>query len=267
PNDDALATSINEDSDWRHALSLQGEYNLRSKHDFFAMRTGYSFYATKQNEIGFYNVQSHDASLQPAWSFSKITVAFPLHYNYVVVDDKQYLDTTGMSVLVNKMQTSRDMLQTQFQYNIKNFHWPASFDDENRDSREYVWSAGWYYFFTKKQDGYAHIRYAANFDDAKGDNWKYWGNRLTASVVVPLLQKVSWTVVGDYFRQEFLKENHSVYRKERHNDVYTFSNLLAYRPVENLEVQFQHTFVYDGASIGVYKYKKNVYGVGVKYYF
>jgi len=36
---------------------------------------------------------------------------------------------------------------------------------------------------------------------------------------------------------------------------------------KKVEDALQHTFVYDAASIGVFKYKKSAYSAGVKYRF
>jgi len=105
-----------------------------------------------------------------------------------------------------------------------------------------------------------------NYEDTCGRNWSYLGKRLTVTAVVPLVKKLKLNSVFDYFRQDFIKEN-SVYKKDRHDDVYTISNLLAYEVCKNTEVQLQHTFVYDGASIGIYKYRKSVYGIGMQYRF
>jgi len=72
--------------------------------------------------------------------------------------------------------------------------------------------------------------------------------------------------VADYFRQDFTKE-HTVYHKGRHDNIVTVMNLLAYQICRDTELQLQHSYIYDMASIGVFKYKKNIYSIGVKYSF
>ena len=80
------------------------------------------------------------------------------------------------------------------------------------------------------------------------------------------MKRLKWNSAVDYMRQDYSK-THNTYNKRRQDDIITLSNLLAYEVVKNTELQLQYTYVYDGASIGVFKYKKNVYGLGIKYRF
>lgn len=265
PNDQALKTGVFEHRDWRHVYTAQADYNLKPS-DFFNLKMGYSFYGTKQNYIGFYDVMSYDIPIQPVFHFEKTTVAFPIHYNYVSVNNRKYLGTTGLSNLDNFMIGTTQMLQAQFQYNIKDYPWATSIYDDKKTGRECLASLGWFNFFGKNLGGYVNLRFAKNYEDTAGRNWTYQGERLTFTSVVPLVEKLKWDFVFDYFRQDFAKRN-TDYNKYRSDDVYTISNLLAYEIFKNTELQLQHTYVYDGASIGIYKYHKNVFGFGVKYQF
>ena len=83
---------------------------------------------------------------------------------------------------------------------------------------------------------------------------------------MPLVKKLKLNSALDYMRQDYTKV-HNTYNKRRRDDIITISNLLGYEMFKNAELQLQYTYVYDGASIGVFKYKKNVYGLGVKYRF
>ncbi|MFA5363487.1 MAG: tetratricopeptide repeat protein [Candidatus Omnitrophota bacterium] len=265
PTDDDLATGISSEDDWKNVFTAKGDYNLKINKNF-GIKTGVSLFNSKHNDIGFYDVMSYDLPVQPTFYFKKAAIAFPIHFNYIDVNEKKYLTTMGYGNINSLMIGKKQMAQVQLQYNKKNFHWDTANPAEIKSSREYLWAAGWFYFFTKDREGLLNVRYAMNYDDAEGDNWRYHGNRLTFSSVVPLAEKLKWNFVADYFRQDFTKRN-SLYDKVRHDDVYTAINLLAYEIFENTEVQLQHAFVYDSASIGAYKFKKNTYSVGVKYRF
>ena len=265
PNDDSLATVISQDSDWKHVFTARGDYKLKIN-DYFGVNTGLSFYGTKHNRLGFYDMTSYDFPIQPTLYFKKFSVAFPWHYNYVDVNDRKYLRTIGFGNLNSFMLGKNQILQLQLQYNKKDFCWAADDPNDSKKGHEYLWALGWYRFFGENREGLVNLRYAMNSENTEGDNWKYHGSRYTFTAVVPLIKKLKWNFVADYFRQDFTKQ-HTTYHKGRHDDIFTVMDLFAYQICKNTELELQHTFVYDAASIGVFKYKKNAYSAGVKYRF
>ncbi|MDD5440067.1 MAG: tetratricopeptide repeat protein [Candidatus Omnitrophica bacterium] len=265
PLDDTIESNTSDKGDWRHVYTVQGEYNVKPN-DRIGLKMGGSYYYAKEFELGFYDTMSTDISAQPAVYFENAMLAAPMHYNNVRINDKRYLDLVGIGSLNNFMVTKNDMLQASFTHNRKYFTWPPVRDDDNRDSFEYAWSAGWYRFFFKNRDGIVFCRYAMNYEDAKGNNWTYFGNRVTAGTVIPFAKIFKLNVVTDYFHQEYKKIN-SAYDKERHDDVLTVSSLFAIEIFKDCEVQLQYVFVDDLSSIGVYKYTRNIFSTGIQYKF
>lgn len=265
PENDLLATNVNKDKDWRHVFTAQGDYTVKPT-DKFSFKAGYSFYGTRQFDLHFYNMMSYDIPIQPTFNFNKVAVAFPMHYNYVTVNGKTYLTTVGLSNVNNFQLPGARMFQTQLQCNSKDYHWAIINPDDSKKGHETLAAVGIYQFFGKRQEGFMSLRYALNYEDTKGHNWNYVGNRVTFAAVVPLVEKLKWNFVADVFHQDFTGIN-SNYDKKRTDNVFTVSNLLAYEFMKNTELQLQYTHVYDAASIGVYKYGKDVYGVGAKYRF
>jgi len=105
-----------------------------------------------------------------------------------------------------------------------------------------------------------------NYDDAKGNNWTYLGNRLSVASTIPISKKIKWSLSWEYFYQDFVKVN-SAYEKARTDNVLTVSSLVAVNIFANCELQLQYTYVNDAASIGVYKYNRDIYSAGLKYEF
>ncbi len=265
PDDSTLATAVGNKGDWRQAPTFQADYTFKPAENF-AIRPGYAFYNGKQTDLGFYDLVSNDFSLQPALYLKSAAIAFPAHFNHVTVNDKAYLGLAGIGN-VNSITLARNqMAQLSFQYNRKDYLWQPQFADENRDSNEYLWSIGWFYFFAKNQEGFANIRYALNFDDTKGNNWRYLGNRASVTSTIPLMKRVKLNVSADYFLQLFEKTN-SVYEKKRFDNVLTLSNLLAIEIIKDLELQLQYTYINNISTLGIYKYKRNVYSMGIRYDF
>jgi len=262
PNDLSLATGIGNAGDWRSTYTLQGEYNYKPI-DKFGIKGGYSFYYGKELDLGFYDTMSNDLSLYPSIYLDKATVSFPAHYNHIKVNDKHYLDLVGMGNSNNIMLDTDNMLQIAFLHNRKYYNWSALRDNDERDSREYLWSIGWIYFLAKNYEGFVQARYTMNYEDTKGNNWTYFGNRLTIASVLPIMKNAKWSLVGDYYRQDFTKIN-STYEKVRHDDIISVSNMLAFKIFKGCEIQVQHMFVNDAANIGIFQYKRNVYSAGIK---
>jgi hypothetical protein len=184
----------------------------------------------------------------------------------VIVNDKKYLQLVGVGNVDNVTIARDQMVQFSLQYNWKDYAWGENAHDEIRDANEYLWSLGWYYFFAKNREGVVNVRYAMNYEEAKGTNWIYFGNRVSAGSTIPLAKKVNLSVSGDWFAQHYIKGN-SIYEKRRFDNVFTVSNLLAVEIFKNAELQFQYTYVNNLSTIGIYKYVRNVYGAGVRYKF
>lgn len=265
PVNEELATGIGNKGDWRTMVNGMAEYNVKAS-DKISIKGGYSFYAAKQFDLGFYDALSNDFSVTPAYTMDKMMVAFPAHYLHYHVNDKYYLSMVGFGPMANIMLDRDNMAHLSFTHSRKYFNWQANLQDDTQDSFDYAWSAGWFYFFTKMRDGFVNLRYAMNYELAKGNNWTHFGNRITATAVTPVGKSMRLTTVVDYLRQDFLKLN-STYEKARTDDVLTVSSMFSIMPVKNVEIQLSYSFVNDAASIGIFNYTRNVYGVGVKYSF
>ncbi len=265
PNDQSLAAGVGNEGDWRTASTFQAEFNIKAT-DRFRLKSGYSLYYGKEFDLGFYDTLSNDLSLFPAIYLDKAMIGFPIHYNQVRINDKRYLDLVGVGNFNNIMLDRDNMLQAGFQHNRKYYNWPAARADDDRDSREYACSLGWLYFFTKDREGFVFARYSINYEDTKGNNWTYLGNRMSLGSTMPLSKRLRWSFAGEFYRQDFVKIN-STYQKERDDNILSVSNMLALKVFKDCEIQLQHIFVDDAASIGVFKYDRNVYSAGVKYEF
>lgn len=262
---DDTSQNISDKGDWRHAYTGQLEYNYKPS-EHFGAKAGYSFYYGKQFELGFYDMMINDISVQPAFYMDKVMVSFPVQYTNMGINSKLYLNMIGIGNTDNIMLDSRNMAQLTFMHKRKYFDWPVTRDNDNRDAREYIWSVGWYYFFAKNYEGFVAVRYMMNYDDTKGKNWTYLGNRMSVTSTIPVSKKIKWSVSTEYFRQDFVKTNSS-YEKHRTDDIITVSSLAAINIFTNCELQLQYTYVNDAATIGVYKYNRGIYSAGLKYEF
>ncbi|KPK42596.1 MAG: hypothetical protein AMJ78_01930 [Omnitrophica WOR_2 bacterium SM23_29] len=264
PSDATVAEDITNEDDFREVLTFKGEYRKRLT-EKFGLNSQYSLYYAHQNNIGLYDVLSHSLSLTPTYYFTKGTVGLPVGYNYTRVGEKEYLSTISAMPLCNLIFGKTQMGQLSFKYQRKDFLRAPLNADENRDSNDFGGGLGWFVFFAENR-GFFSLRYEINKDDTKGNNWRYIGNRINATLLYPFFEKFKISVSGDAFLQDF-SETHTVFNVEREDKVYTASTMLAYNFWKNAELQFRYTYVKDDSNIIIYDYDRNVYSIGVEYKF
>lgn len=261
PSDAAVASDIANEEDTREVLTFKGEYNKK-----FTERLGlnmqYSLYFAKQNDLGDYDVLSNSGIVMPALYFTNATFGVPVGYNRTIVGDKDYLSTISVNPLINFRLGTSQMGQLSGKYQNKNFLRSPIIADENRDSNEYGAGAAWYLFFAKNE-GFFSLRYDFNFDDTKGNNWEYLGHKGSATLLVPIFEKLKASVIGEAFLQDF-ENTHTIYNIKREDKVYTVSTMLAYNFYKSAELQLSYTYIKDNSNITVYDYDRNIYSAGLE---
>lgn len=264
PDEETIAVDISDKSDSRQVYTANLEYN----HQFserFGLKNQYLFYFAKQNDLGFYDTMSHSIVVQPNIYFKRSLLSFPTTYTHTLVNESSYLSNPTINSIYNFMVGDTQMGQVFLVYNNKDYLWTPSTADENRDGNELRGGLGWYLFFSKKK-GFLNLRYEANQDWAKGNNWKYFGNRLTSTVTVPITDKLKITLSGSALFQEF-SHTHTVYDVRRNDKVYTMASLMAYEFHKDWEIQAQYTYIKDDSNINVYSYTRNISSIGLQFKF
>lgn len=264
PDTETAAVDISDKADSRQVFTGNLEYNHQ-----FSERLGfkgqYLFYFAKQNDLGFYDTMSHSIVAQPNIFFPKSLLSFPVTYTQTLVNDSSYLSTPTVSSVYNFMAGNAQMGQVFLTYGNKDFLWTPSSEDENRDGNELCGGMGWYWFFSKRK-GFLNLRYDADKEWAKGNNWESFGNRMTTTLTAPIVDKLKMTLSASALFQKF-SNTHSVFNLHRSDTVYTVSSLLAYEFHKDWELQAQHTYIKDDSNIDVYSYSRNISSVGLQFKF
>ena len=264
PGDDTLATNITNEADWREVVTFLGQYKQRIA-ERLTIEPQYSMYFAHQNKIGAYDVLSHTVSVTPNYYLDKATLGITTSYNYTDVGREKYLTTITVNPLANLIVGKNHMFQGNFKYQDKNYARTPSIADEDRNSDDYGGGLGYFFFFAENK-GFLGLNYNLNKDDTEGLNWEYLGNRFTASILYPFLEKFKLSVAGDAFLQNFDNTN-TIFNVKRHDKVFTASSMLAYNFWKAAELQFRYTFVKDHSNIAVYDYDRSIYSLGVEYKF
>ena len=262
PDDDSVATNIQDKSDSREVFTAKAEYDKRLN-DKFGINAQYMFYYGLQNTLHFYDMISNTILGQPKVFFENNSVlTFPTSYSHMIVNEKSYLSTPTTSAVYSIMVGKSNMAQCYVKYQYQNYLWSPSTADENRDGNNIGFGLGWYYFYAQNK-GFLNLRYAFNNDWTEGNNWDCLGNRGSVTALIPVMDKLNLTLSGDIFVQTYANTN-SLFNTKRQDEVYTVSSLLAYKFYKDSEMQLQYTYVKDSSNIGVYDYSRNVYSVGVE---
>lgn len=261
PDNVSIVSNISDKADSREVYTASGEYN-HMFNDSAGVRALYTFYYAKQNDLGFYDTVVNNFMIQPTLYFNKALLSLPSGYSHTLINDKAYLSTPYTSAFYNFMPDSSNMGQAFIRYQNDDFLWTSSTSDENRDGNVLSGGIGWYTFFARNK-GFVNFRYAMDKDWTKGNNWEYLGNRVSATALIPVWDKLNFTVSGDIFFQDFTN-SHTVYNVCRKDTVYTLSLLAAYKIFKNCEIQLQYTHINDNSNISVYQYTRNVYSAGVE---
>ncbi len=261
PSDTSIVTAIANKGDSREVYTANAEYNKRFN-DNFGVKGQYFFYYAKQNDLGFYDILSNTFAIQPTIYLKDGLLTFPTGYNHLRVNDKYYLSTPSTSGIYNFMVGKSNMGQVYLRYQYRDYIWDPSILDEDRDGNDFGAGVGWYFFFMKNK-GFLNLRYGLNKEWTNGNNWEYLGNRVSATILIPAMEKLNLTVSGDVFLQNFSNSN-SVFNIYRKDQVYTLSSLIAYKFYKDSEIQLQYTFVKDASNISLYDYNRNIYSAGVE---
>ena len=264
PSDAQSSSDVSNEDDTREVVTLRAEYNKKLAEKFGA-KLQYNLYWANQDHLKEYDILSNSASITPYYNFEKASVSVPVGYNRTLVDDHDYLGAWTVNPMLNVLLGGPFMGQVFAKYQNKDFLRSALNDDEDRDSNVWGGGAGLFWFFMENK-GFLNARYEFNNENAKGNNWKYNGNRFNATVLVPVVDKLKISAAADAYLQDFTK-THTIFNEKRHDNIYTASAMLSYEIIKDGEIQLKYTHITDDSNIAVYEYDRNIYSAGFEYRF
>jgi hypothetical protein len=261
PSGGNVATNITDSFDTREVTTAMAEYTHRFN-EKYDVKAQYFFYWAKENNLGFYDTISNTFVLQPEMNFKTGQLSMPITYNLTRVNDKAYLSSPGVAGVYNQMAGNHNMWQLNIRYAYKDYMWDPSTEDEDRTGNDFGGGIGWYYFFMNNK-AFFNLRYGVLKEWTVGTNWNNWENNVNATVLMPIMDKLTLTVSGNLSAQLYDNSNtiFGVYRKDQ---VYTLSALAAYKFWKDSEIQLQYTYVNDSSNISVYSYTRMIYSAGAE---
>jgi hypothetical protein len=99
-----------------------------------------------------------------------------------------------------------------------------------------------------------------------GKNWENRGQRLNLNLLVPISKTLSFTLSGEYFYQDYANI-HSIFEVKRLDKTYSGTIGLIWGPIKNLNVTLQYYAARAESNMAIYDYRRNVYTLGLEYFF
>ena len=212
---------------------------------------------------------SHSLFLQsltviPGLNFSNGAFTIPLTYNHIWLGGQQYMSLVSISPTVTYVFLPGHIGQFSAGFSLREMI-KSQLDDEDRDGKILSFSAAYIRPFSEGRGMY-NLKYEFSKENTDGKNWDNIGNRFTASLLVPLVQKLNLVATGDAFFQDYSNVN-SEFNKKRRDSIYTGSVNFIYQIMKGLNMNFQYAHVRDDSNIAIYDYNRNVYTAGFEYNF
>lgn len=213
------------------------------------------------------NLISQTVSLIPGYGFNKGMLTLPTSFSYIWLHEKEY-----MSVILTKPTVSMMLLPNHIgQFSVgyarrEMLSSPPNHDrNEERDGNIYSVSPGYVHTFLGGK-GVFNLRYELSDDDTEGKNWENLGNRFSLSLLVPIIDKLSFTVIGEIFLQDY-QHTHTFFGMKRSDRTYYGAGNVKYEILKGLSLNFQYSHTRADSNIDFYEYKRNTYTAGVEYTF
>lgn len=260
PSDSSAAEGITGEGDNAMVLTLRGEYAPKLKGPN-SIKAQYSLYLNKHELLKSYDIQSHTVSLVPGRNLKDGQISIIASYNFTLVADERYLNTWSVSPDYSLTMTDSQIAQIFLRYQRKDFAGSPITAAEDRSGDDFAVGASWSYLLAEKK-GLLNIRYESNREEAKGNNWKYAGNKAGLSLLYPLTEDLKFSMGGEAYLQSY-EGSHTVFGKKRDDKTYSANAILSYTVYDNIEIQAQYGHTRGSSNIAVYDYSKNTVSAGL----
>ena len=262
PSNDIPGGISTQEDDWAMVGTFRAEYSplLEGPWTFFGQLTATTVI---HEHISTHDLTSTGLTLIPGRMLSPNTqVTLPVSATSAWLEGSHYSTTVGVRPTLLTTLTPGHLLQGWVGATRRELVEDALLDDENRDGVLGV--AGLIYLKPFAGGaGLFSLGYELSRDETDGVNWRNTGHRGTASLLLPLVEKLSATASLDVQWQDFDGE-HTVFATHRQDTTTTASLGLIWRPWDWGKITAQYTFVDAQSSIAIYEYQRYLYSLGIE---
>ncbi len=225
----------------------------------------YYFYADTHFSQHKADLLYQTVSLTPGYQFPNGAITLPVAYSHVWLDGSQYMAAAVAKPTVSFMFLPNHIGQFSVQYARREMLKPPVNENEDRDANVYLLSPGYIYSFSGGK-GIFNLKYEFSRDEAEGRNWENTGNRISMGLLMPVMNRLSLTFLGDVCLQHY-DHTHTLYGVRRRDKTYLGSAGIVYEILKNFSLNLQYSHTRADSNIAVYDYKRNEYTIGAQYTF
>jgi len=210
---------------------------------------------------------SNGLYVAPGYNFGESALNLALRYNHALVRNpsyKKYVDSISAGPLYRMLAAENHILEVFAGYSSIRYFDPPLVPEEDRDSDRMNSYLSWVWMF--KKDAFFNLKYELSNDNTDGSNWANRGQDFTLSLTLPLVEKLSLQLNGEYFLQQY-RYNHTFFDVKREDKTYMGSAGLTYALMKELNLVLQYSYSRVDSNLAIYDYDRSIYSVGLEYRF
>ena len=225
----------------------------------------YNFYANSHIDQTRVNFLYQTVSVTPGYQFTKGALTLPLAYTHEWVDGHSYMAVALVKPTMSLLLLPNHIGQFSMGYMRREMLTTPPNRYENRDGNIFTLTPGYIYSF-KNRRGFFMFLYEFSRDNTEGKNWENIGNQIALNLLMPVIDKVSVTISGEMFLQDYQHTNTS-FGMKRSDRTYYGAAGVRWEILNGLNLNLQYSHTHADSNISVYEYKRNIYTVGFEYIF
>lgn len=227
----------------------------------------YYFYSNYYFDNHRVNLINQSVSFTPGYNFNKWVFTLPFSFSYFWLREKEYMHLSQVRPTLHLLLFPDHILQFSTGYNRREMlRSPPNHDrKEDRDGNIWSLSPGYLHPF-KGGKGLFYFYYEFSNDNTEGGNWENIGNRFTLGLILPIVENVTLSILGETFLQDY-RHTHTFYGMKRSDRIYYGSTAVRWEILKGLKLNLQYAHTRGDSNIHVYEYRRNVVQLGAEFTF
>lgn len=258
------ALEITGEKDSSISASLKADYSPLIEGPWFFTGQYYLSANTYFNN-NTHNLITQNIGLMPGYIFKQGAVTLPLAFTYVWLHEKEYMSLISVRPTLNISLIPGQTGQVSVGYAFRKMLQAPLDIEEDRDADMVSASLG-YIIPIAEDKGVLNLRYEFSRDFTKGQNWDNTGHKASAGLLVPLTDKVKFTLTLEAFQQDY-KYTNTAFDIKRKDTTYSGMAMLAWNIYKTLNFNLQYAHTTAESNVAVYGYNRNIYTAGLEYGF
>ena len=222
--------------------------------------TGYSFFQNLHEELSNLDIQTHTFSLNGSHKIDKSKPGIRSYYSRTTLGNDNFLEIVSISPNVEFPLSPEIYTIGSYNYKYSNF-----FNIPSRDAQSHGLGFDNFYFFLEGK-GYFLLSYRVEHVNARGDQFDYLGNFVTAKVKYPL-QVLGLETQLDLSYKFFIKDYNNLTPSigEERRDIRHTIQFGIIQPInKNVKAKLQYKYINADSNLPTFDFSKNIVAMNLE---